>query len=104
MKKAIENNGGQKKSPCSILWADETWAVSHEKKRQDRGLLCLVQTHHLKVSKSKTHVAKPRGQKIQKIQETTTRGQKICSRGHKIYARSKGESNQSSKYKIKLHR
>jgi hypothetical protein len=49
------------------LWGDETQAVSHEKTRQGSTL------HHAKTSlegiQKQSHVAKPRGQKLQKIQE-----------------------------------
>jgi hypothetical protein len=65
MKSTREENG-QNKSPCCVLWGDETRAVSHEKTRQGSTL------HHAKTSlegsiQKEGHVAKPRGQKIQKI-------------------------------------
>jgi hypothetical protein len=58
---------GQNKSPCCVSWADETQAVSHEKTRQG-STPC-----HAKMSlegiQKQNHVAKPHGQKIQKIRE-----------------------------------
>ncbi len=66
MKNASEK-GGQNKSPCCVSWADETQAVSHEKTRQGST------PHHAKTSlegiKKQNHLAKPHGQKIQKIRE-----------------------------------
>ncbi len=59
--------GGQNKNLCCVLWADETRAFSHEKTRQGSTL------HHANTSlegiQKQNHVAKPRGQKIQKIRE-----------------------------------
>ncbi len=64
-------------------------------KRQDRGLLRIMQTRHLKVSKSKTtwpnHVDK--GYKRYKKQHHVD---KRYANVAKRYARSKGESNQVS--------
>jgi hypothetical protein len=93
--KNARGKGGQKKSPCCVSWADETRALSHEKTRQRPTL------HHANTSlegiQKQNHVAKLRGQKIQKIQEATPHGQKTCSRGQKICEEQEGESNQVSK-------
>ncbi len=66
MKNAREQ-GRQNKSPCYVSWADKTQADSHEKTRQG-STSC-----HAKISLEGTqkhnHVAKSRGQKIQKIRE-----------------------------------
>ncbi len=63
--KNARKKGGQNKSPCCVLWEDETQAVSHEKTRQENTL------HHAKTSlegiQKQNHMAKPGGQKIQKI-------------------------------------
>ncbi len=32
--KIVRGKGGWNKSPCCVLWAGETWALSHEKTRQ----------------------------------------------------------------------
>jgi hypothetical protein len=80
--KNARGKGGQNKSPCCVSWADETQALPREKTRQG------PTPHHANTSlegiHKQTHVAKPREQKIQKIQQTTPRGQRICSRGEKI--------------------
>jgi hypothetical protein len=74
--------GKRNKSPCCVLWADETRALSRKKTRQG------PTPHHANMPfeyiQKQNHVAKPRGQKIQKIQETPPRGKKICSHGQKI--------------------
>jgi hypothetical protein len=51
--KNARGKGRRNKSLCCLLWADETQALFLVK-RQDRGPLCVMQIHHLKVSKSKT--------------------------------------------------
>ncbi len=72
--KNARGKGGQKKSPCCVLWADETRVLSHEKMRQGP-TPCHANTS-LEGIQKQNHVAKPCGQKIQKIQETTPHGQK----------------------------
>jgi hypothetical protein len=66
----------QNKSLCCVSWADETQAVSNEKKRQGST------PRHAKTSlegiQKQNQTAKPHGQKIQKIRETTPHGQKTC--------------------------
>jgi hypothetical protein len=61
--KSTREKKGQNKSPCCVLWGDETRAVSHEKTRQGSTL------RHAKTSlegnQKQSHVAKPRRQKIQ---------------------------------------
>jgi hypothetical protein len=84
--KNARGKGRQNKSPCCVLWADETWALSCEKRRQGP-TPCHANTS-LKGIQKQNHVAKPRGQKIQKIQEN--------AHVAKRYARNKGESNQVS--------
>ncbi len=65
--KSMREKKGQNKSPCCVSWGDETRAVSHEKTRQGST------PHHAKTSlegiQKQSHMAKPHGQKIQKIQE-----------------------------------
>jgi hypothetical protein len=65
--KSRREKKGQSKSPCCVLWGDETQAVSHEMTRQRST------PHHAKTSfegnKKQSQVVEPRGQKIQKIQE-----------------------------------
>ncbi len=84
--KNARGKGRQNKSPCCVSWADETQALSCEKTRQGPTL------HHANTSlegiQKQNHMAKPRGQKIQKIQED--------AHVAKRYARNKGESNQVS--------
>jgi hypothetical protein len=65
--KNARGKGGQNKSPCCVLWADETQALSHEKTRQ--GPTLRHANTSLEVIQKQNHMAKPRGQKIQKIQE-----------------------------------
>jgi hypothetical protein len=85
--KNARENSRQNKCPSCVSRADETRALSCEKTRQGSIL------HHAKMSlegiQKQNHVAKPRGQKIQKIQEN--------AHVAKRYARNKGESNQESK-------
>ena len=84
--KNASGKGGQNKSLGCVSWADETKALSHEKTRQGPTL------HHANTSlegiQKQNHMAKPRGQKIQKIQEN--------AHVAKRYAKNKGESNQIS--------
>jgi hypothetical protein len=65
--KSMREKKGQNKSPCCVSWGDETRAVSHEKNRQGST------PHHAKTSlegiQKQSHMAKPCGQKIQKLQE-----------------------------------
>ncbi len=65
--KSTREKKGQNKSPCCVSWGDETRAVSHEKTRQGST------PRHAKTSlegiQKQSHVAKPCGQKIQKIPE-----------------------------------
>ena len=53
--KSTREKKGQNKSPCCVSWGGETQAVSHEKMSLE-GIL------------KRSHVAKPRGQKICKEQ------------------------------------
>jgi hypothetical protein len=77
---------GQNKSPCCVSWADETQALSCKKTRQ--GPTPCHANMSLEGIQKQNHMAKPRGQKIQKIQED--------AHVAKRYARNKGESNQVS--------
>jgi hypothetical protein len=84
--KNAREKGGQNKSPCCVSWADEHKLFLM--KRQDRGLLRVMQRRHLKVFKSKT-----RGQTTwTKDTKDTRRYAHVAER----YARNKGESNQVS--------
>jgi hypothetical protein len=68
--KNARGKGGRNKSPCCVLWADETQALSYEKTRQGPTL------RHVNTSlegiQKQNHTAKPNGQKIQKIQKKLT--------------------------------
>jgi hypothetical protein len=79
--KNVKGKGRQNKSPCCVLWADENRLFLI--KRQDRGLLCIRQTCHSKIAKSKT-TWQTTWTKDTKDTRTTPRGQKLCSRGQKI--------------------
>ncbi len=63
--KNARGKGGRNKSPCCVSWADKTQALSCEKMRQG------PTPHHSDTSlegiQKQNHMAKPRGQKIQKI-------------------------------------
>ncbi len=65
--KSMREKKERNKSLCCVSWGDETRAVSHEKTRQGST------PYHAKMSlegiQKQNHVAKPRGQKIQKIRE-----------------------------------
>ncbi len=65
--KSTREKKGQNKSPCCVSWGDETRAVSHEKTRQG-STRCHAKTSLEGILKQ-SHVANPRGQKIQKIWE-----------------------------------
>jgi hypothetical protein len=65
--KSTREKKGQNKSPCCVSWGDETRGVSHEKIRQG-STLCHAKTS-LEGIQKQSHVAKPWGQKIQKIRE-----------------------------------
>jgi hypothetical protein len=65
--KSTREKKGQNKSPCCVSWGGETQVVSHEKTRQG-STPCHAKTSLEGILKQ-SHVAKPRGQKIQKIQE-----------------------------------
>ena len=71
--KSTREKKGQNKSPCR---RGETRAVSHEKTRQG-STLCHAKTS-LEGIQKQSHVAKPRGQKIQKIREDMFKWPKIC--------------------------
>ena len=84
--KNARQKGGQNKSPCCVSWAGETQALSCEKTRQGP-TPCHANTPLEDIQKQ-NHMAKPRGQKIQKIRED--------AHVAKRYVRNKGESNQVS--------
>jgi hypothetical protein len=63
--KTTREKKGRNKSPCCVSWGGETRAVSHEKTRQG-STLCHAKMPLEGILKQ-SHVAKPRGQKIQKI-------------------------------------
>jgi hypothetical protein len=63
--KSMREKKGQNKSPCCVSWGGKTRAVSHEKTRQG-STPCHAKTS-LEGIQKQSHVAKPRGQKIQKI-------------------------------------
>jgi hypothetical protein len=73
--KNAREKGGQKESPCCVLWEDETRAVSHEKTRQEST------PRHAKTSlegiQKQNHVAKSHEKRYKRYE-------KICSRGQKI--------------------
>jgi hypothetical protein len=85
--KSTRDKKGQNKSPCCVLWGDETQAVSHEKTRPGST------PHHAKTSlegiRKQSHVAKPCGQK-------DTKDARRYVQVAKRYVRNKGESNQVS--------
>ncbi len=84
--KNARGKGRQNKSPCCVSWAVETQALSCEKTRQ--GPTPRHASKSLEGIQKQNHMAKPCGQKIQKI----------LGNAHvaKRYARNKGESNQVS--------
>jgi hypothetical protein len=84
--KYSSGKGGGKKSPGCVSWADETQALSPEKTRL--GPTPCHANMSLEGIQKQNHMAKPRGQKIQKIQEN--------AHVAKRYAWNKGESNQVS--------
>jgi hypothetical protein len=73
--KNARGKGRQNKSPCCVLWADETQALSREKMRQG------PTPRHANTSfegiQKQNHMAKPRRQKIHKIREKCSCGQKM---------------------------
>jgi hypothetical protein len=66
----VRGKGGQNKSPCGVLWADKSRALSHKKTRQK------PTPHHANMSlegiQKQNHVAKPHGQKIQRYEKMLT--------------------------------
>jgi hypothetical protein len=67
--KNTRENGRQNKSPCCVLLAGETQALV---KRQDRGPLPVMQTCHLKVSKSKTTWPNPMDKRYKRHKKMLT--------------------------------
>jgi hypothetical protein len=81
--KNARGKGRQNKSPCCVSWAGETQALSCEKTRQEP--TPRQANTSLEGIQKQNHIAKPHGQKIQKIRENTHMA--------KRYARNMGESN-----------
>jgi hypothetical protein len=74
--KSTREKKGQNKNPRCVSWGDETQAVSHEKTRQG-STPCHAKTS-LEGIQKQSHVAKPRGQKIQRYEKICSSGQRIC--------------------------
>jgi hypothetical protein len=74
--KNAREKGGQNKSLCCVLWADETQALSCEKTRQ--GPILRHANTSLEGIQKQKHMAKPCGKKIQKMRKDAHVAKMIC--------------------------